>query len=69
MLVYKPLYNVDNSLVQNIKAKIKKSILKDNILIIYIAIELRLYLLTYCQPFQFRVTDSKLNEVIIYSEK
>ena len=36
-----------------------------NILVIWIATELRFYLLTYFQPLKFYITDSKVNEVII----
>ena len=52
-----------------IKAKVKKIILNDNILVICNVIELRFYLLIYFQPLKFRITDYKLEMVVIYSKK
>ena len=63
------LFHDNNSFVQNVKAKIKEIILNCNILVICIAIKLRFYILIHFQPLKFRITESKIKEVIMYSEK
>ena len=62
------LFHDNNSFVQNVKAKIKEIILNCNILVICIAIKLRFYILIHFQPLKFRITDSKIKDVIIHSE-